>query len=162
MLTHGFPIELARQPHHTRSNTVSQHGYYLEDLSIGMTSSYEKTISSEDINTFAAVTGDTNPVHLDEAYAATTMFKARIAHGMLSAGLISTVLGTQLPGPGCIYLDQQIKFRAPVYINDTVVATVTVEDIDPRRRRVSLKTQCFVNEKLVADGSASMMVDKRG
>ncbi|WP_443631908.1 MaoC family dehydratase [Candidatus Njordibacter sp. Uisw_056] len=141
---------------------ADQHGYYLEDLSIGMTSSFEKTITDKDIQAFAAITGDTNPVHLDDEYAATTPFKARIAHGMMSAGLISTVLGTQLPGPGCIYLDQQIKFRAPVFIQDTVVATVTVEEINQRRGRVTLKTQCFVNDKLVADGTASMMVDKKG
>ena len=139
----------------------NQHGYYLEDLTIGMESSYHKTITETDIDAFAALTGDTNPVHLDSEYAATTPFKARIAHGMLSAGLISTVLGTQLPGPGCIYLEQQIKFKAPVFIGDTLVATVTVEDINQRRGRVSLKTQCFVNTKLVADGTASMMVDKK-
>ncbi|MGY8833734.1 MAG: MaoC family dehydratase [Pseudomonadales bacterium] len=126
-----------------------------------MESSYQKTITETDIDAFAALTGDTNPVHLDSEYAATTPFKARIAHGMLSAGLISTVLGTQLPGPGCIYLEQQIKFKAPVFIGDTLVATVTVEDINQRRGRVSLKTQCFVNTKLVADGTASMMVDKK-
>ena len=139
----------------------NQHGYYLEDLTIGMESSYQKTITETDIDAFAALTGDTNPVHLDSEYAATTPFKARIAHGMLSAGLISTVLGTQLPGPGCIYLEQQIKFKAPVFIGDTLVATVTVEDINQRRGRVNLKTQCFVNTKLVADGTASMMVDKK-
>ena len=139
----------------------NQRGYYLEDLTIGMESSYQKTITETDIDAFAALTGDTNPVHLDSEYAATTPFKARIAHGMLSAGLISTVLGTQLPGPGCIYLEQQIKFKAPVFIGDTLVATVTVEDINQRRGRVSLKTQCFVNTKLVVDGTASMMVDKK-
>ena len=139
----------------------NQHGYYLEDLTIGMESSYQKTITETDIDAFAALTGDTNPVHLDSEYAAITPFKARIAHGMLSAGLISTVLGTQLPGPGCIYLEQQIKFKAPVFIGDTLVATVTVEDINQRRGRVSLKTQCFVNTKLIADGTASMMVDKK-
>ena len=139
----------------------NQHGYYLEDLTIGMESSYQKTITETDIDAFAALTGDTNPVHLDSEYAATTPFKARIAHGMLSAGLISTVLGTQLPGPGCIYLEQQIKFKAPVFIGDTLLATVTVEDINQRRGRVSLKTQCFVNTKIVADGTASMMVDKK-
>jgi len=139
----------------------NQHGYYIEDLTIGMESSYQKTITETDIDAFAALTGDTNPVHLDSEYAATTPFKARIAHGMLSAGLISTVLGTQLPGPGCIYLEQQIKFKAPVFIGDTLVATVTVADINQRRGRVSLKTQCFVNTKLVADGTASMMVDKK-
>jgi len=161
MLTHGFHEELMRQILKEK-NVVHQHGYYLEDLSIGMTSSFEKTITDKDIQAFAAITGDTNPVHLDDEYAATTPFKARIAHGMMSAGLISTVLGTQLPGPGCIYLDQKIKFRAPVFIQDTVVATVTVEDINQRRGRVTLKTQCFVNDKLVADGIASMMVDKKG
>ena len=139
----------------------NQHGYYLEDLTIGMESSYQKTITETDIDAFAALTGDTNPVHLDSEYAAITPFKARIAHGMLSASLISTVLGTQLPGQGCIYLEQQIKFKAPVFIGDTLVATVTVEDINQRRGRVSLKTQCFVNTKLVADGTASMMVDKK-
>ena len=139
----------------------NQHGYYLEDLTIGMESSYQKTITETDIDAFAALTGDTNPVHLDSEYAAITPFKARIAHGMLSAGLISTVLGTQLPGPGCIYLEQQIKFKAPVFIGDTLMATVTVEDINQRRSRVSLKTQCFVNTKLVVDGTASMMVDKK-
>ena len=126
-----------------------------------MESSYQKTITETDIDAFAALTGDTNPVHLDSEYAAITPFKARIAHGMLSAGLISTVLGTQLPGPGCIYLEQQIKFKAPVFIGDTLVATVTVEDINQRRGRVSLKTQCFVNTKLVVDGTASMIVDKK-
>lgn len=161
MLTHGFHEELMRQILKEK-NVADQHGYYLEDLSIGMTSSFEKTITDKDIQAFAAITGDTNPVHLDDEYAATTPFKARIAHGMMSAGLISTVLGTQLPGPGCIYLDQQIKFRAPVFIQDTVVATVTVEEINQRRGRVTLKTQCFVNDKLVADGTASMMVDKKG
>ena len=161
MLTHGFHEELMRQILKEK-NVADQHGYYLEDLSIGMTSSFEKTITDKDIQAFAAITGDTNPVHLDDEYAATTPFKARIAHGMMSAGLISTVLGTRLPGPGCIYLDQQIKFRAPVFIQDTVVATVTVEEINQRRGRVTLKTQCFVNDKLVADGTASMMVDKKG
>ena len=160
MLTQGFHEELTRQLL-KEQHVTNQHGYYLEDLSIGMVSSYKKTITAKDIEAFAAVTGDSNPVHLDADYAATTPFKARIAHGMMSAGLISTVLGTQLPGPGCIYLDQQIKFRAPVFIGDTVVATVTVEEINQRRGRVSLKTQCFVKDKLVADGTASMMVDKK-
>lgn len=160
MLTQGFHEELTRQLL-KEQHVTNQHGYYLEDLSIGMVSSYKKTITAKDIEAFAEVTGDSNPVHLDADYAATTPFKARIAHGMMSAGLISTVLGTQLPGPGCIYLDQQIKFRAPVFIDDTVVATVTVEEINQRRGRVSLKTQCFVKDKLVADGTASMMVDKK-
>ncbi len=160
MLTNEYQRELIRLKL-MEPIVDNKHGYYVEDLSEGMTSSYEKTVTAKDIEAFAQITGDTNPVHLDETYAKTTPFKARIAHGMLSASLISTVLGTQLPGPGCIYLDQQIKFKAPVYIGDTVVATVSVEEINTRRSKVTLKTQCLVNGKVVADGMASMMVDKR-
>jgi 3-hydroxybutyryl-CoA dehydratase len=160
MLTNEYQRELIRLKL-MEPIVDNKHGYYVEDLSEGMTSSYEKTVTAKDIEAFAQITGDTNPVHLDETYAKTTPFKARIAHGMLSASLISTVLGTQLPGPGCIYLDQQIKFKAPVYIGDTVVATVSVEEINTRRGKVTLKTQCLVNGKVVADGMASMMVDKR-
>ena len=160
MLTNEYQRELIRLKL-MEPIVDNKHGYYVEDLSEGMTSSYEKTVTAKDIEAFAQITGDTNPVHLDETYAKTTPFKARIAHGMLSASLISTVLGTQLPGPGCIYLDQQIKFKAPVYIGDTVVATVSVEEINTRRGKATLKTQCFVNGKVVADGMASMMVDKR-
>ena len=139
-----------------------QHGYYLEELEVGMQSSYEKQITAQDIDTFAALTGDTNPIHLDEDYAAQTPFKQRIAHGMLNGGLISTVLGTQLPGPGCIYVEQQMRFKAPVMIGDTIEARVTVEEIDERRRRVKLKTECLVGDKVVTTGSATMMVDKKG
>lgn len=138
-----------------------EHGYYLQDLSLGMTSSYDKQITATDIDTFAQLTGDTNPIHLDENYAAQTAFKQRIAHGMLSGGLISTVLGTQLPGPGCIYLEQQFRFKAPVMIGDTVTAQVCIEEIDTRRRRVKLKTECLVNGKVVTTGSAVMMVDNK-
>lgn len=139
-----------------------QHGYYLEELEVGMQSSYEKQITAQDIDTFAALTGDTNPIHLDAEYAAQTPFKQRIAHGMLNGGLISTVLGTQLPGPGCIYVEQQMRFKAPVMIGDTIEARVTVEEIDERRRRVKLKTECLVGDKVVTTGSATMMVDKKG
>lgn len=139
-----------------------QHGYYLEELEVGMQSSYEKQITVQDIDTFAELTGDTNPIHLDEDYAAQTPFKQRIAHGMLNGGLISTVLGTQLPGPGCIYVEQQMRFKAPVMIGDTIEARVTVEEIDERRRRVKLKTECLVGDKVVTTGSATMMVDKIG
>ncbi|WP_261841237.1 MaoC family dehydratase [Aliamphritea ceti] len=138
------------------------HGYYLEDLEVGMSDSYEKTISEADVNLFAELSGDTNPVHLDEEYAASTPFKQRIVHGMFCGALISTVAGTKLPGPGCIYLDQQIKFKAPVLIGDTAKATGTIEEIDQRRRRVKMRTDVHVGEKLVATGYALLMVDKRG
>lgn len=137
------------------------HGFYLEDLEIGQSASYAKTITEADVILFAGISGDDNPIHINAEYAATTMFKKRIVHGMFSAGLISAVLGTRLPGPGAIYIDQQIKFKAPVYIGDTVTATATVIEIDEQRRRVKLATQCSVNGKVVAEGVATNMVDRR-
>lgn len=138
------------------------HGYYLEDLEIGMSDSYAKTISESDVYLFAGISGDNNPVHINEEYAQTTMFKKRIVHGMLSAALISTVAGTRLPGPGCIYIDQSMKFKAPVYIGDTVKATLTITEIDQQKRRVKARTDVTVGETLVATGEATFMVDRRG
>lgn len=137
------------------------HGYYLEDLDVGMSDSFAKTITDADVCIFAGVSGDTNPVHINEEYAQTTMFGKRIVHGMFSAALISTVAGTKLPGPGAIYVDQSIKFKAPVFIGDTANATITVTDVDTRRKRVKCKTEVHVGEKLVAVGEATFMVDKR-
>ena len=137
------------------------HGYYLEDLEVGMSESYAKTISESDVYLFAGVSGDNNPVHINEEYAQTTMFKKRIVHGMFSAALISTVAGTRLPGPGCIYIDQQIKFKAPVFIGDTAKATITVTEIDEARRRIKARTDVTVGDKVVATGEATFMVDKR-
>lgn len=137
------------------------HGYYLEDLEVGMSDTFAKTIADADVCLFAGISGDTNPIHINDDYAKTTPFEKRIVHGMFSAALISTVAGTKLPGPGAIYIDQQIKFRAPVFIGDTAKATVTVEEIDTRRKRVKCKTDVHVGEKLVATGSATFMVDKR-
>jgi 3-hydroxybutyryl-CoA dehydratase len=137
------------------------HGYYLEDLEVGMSDSFAKTITDADVCLFAGISGDTNPVHINDDYAKTTMFEKRIVHGMFSAALISTVAGTKLPGPGAIYVDQSLKFRAPVFIGDTAKATLTVTDIDQRRRRVKCKTDVHVGDKLVAAGEATFMVDKR-
>lgn len=137
-------------------------GYFFEDLAVGMEASYAKTINNEDVLAFAELSGDTNPVHLDDAYAAGTMFKQRIAHGFLTGSLISTVLGTKLPGPGCIYLSQSLKFRAPVHIGDEVVATAKITSLDPDKARAVLATQCAVNGKSVLDGEAVMMVPRRG
>lgn len=137
------------------------HGYYLEDLSVGMSASYTRTVTETDVVQFAAVSGDDNPVHLNVPYAEQTRFKQRIAHGMLSAAYISAVLGTKLPGPGAIYIDQQISFKAPVHIGDTVTAKATVKEIDEKRRRVILETVCLVNDKVVAEGVATNMVDRR-
>lgn len=146
----------------TRDPAKEFAGYFLEDLSVGMGAVYAKTITDADIVLFAGVTGDNNPVHLNDEYARTTMFKGRIAHGMLSAGFISAVLGTKLPGPGCIYINQSLKFKAPVRVGDTVTTRVTITDIVSEKRRVTLKTECFVGETVVVDGEATVMVPTRG
>lgn len=137
------------------------HGYYLEDLSVGMSDVYAKTVTEADIVMFAGVSGDTNPVHLNQLFAEDTLFKGRIAHGMLSASFISTVLGTRLPGPGSIYISQNLRFRAPVKAGDTVVARATVQEIHEERRRVVLSTVCAVGERVVIDGEATVMVANR-
>ncbi|PWR23560.1 MaoC family dehydratase [Zavarzinia compransoris] len=140
---------------------MSQVGLYFEDLSIGQSATFGKTVSEADILMFAGVSGDTNPVHLDAEYAANTPFKERIAHGMLSAGLISAVLGTRLPGPGAVYVGQTLKFRAPVKIGDTVTARAEVIELEPSKRRVVLRTQCLIKGKVVVDGEATVMVPGR-
>lgn len=138
-----------------------RHGYYLEDLSVGMTATYAKTVTDADIVLFAGITGDSNPVHLDQEFAKQTMFEGRIAHGMLTASFISTVLGTKLPGPGCIYLSQNLKFKAPVRIGDTVRARVTVTEIDEERGRVTVETACRVGDRVVIEGEAKLKVARR-
>jgi 3-hydroxybutyryl-CoA dehydratase len=139
----------------------SKHGYYFEDLSVGMSASYTRTITDKDIRQFAEVSGDTNPVHLDEEFAASTRFKKRIAHGMLSGSYISTVVGTKLPGPGCLYVSQTLNFRAPVYIGDEVTATVTVTELNERRGYVTLSTVCSVGDTDVIRGEAMILVPKQ-
>jgi 3-hydroxybutyryl-CoA dehydratase len=135
--------------------------YFFEDLEIGLESSFAKTISEADIIAFAEVSGDRNPVHLDEEYAAQTKFKTRIAHGMLTAGLLSAVCGMQLPGPGAIYVSQTLNFRGPVKIGDRVVAAVKVAELIPEKRRVRLDCTCTVEGNLVLEGEAILMVPRR-
>ncbi len=139
----------------------AQNGYDIEDLQPGMSAHLAKTVTDSDIVLFAGVTTDTNPVHLDEEFAKTTAFGGRIAHGMLSVGFISAVLGTRLPGPGTIYLGQTLKFKAPVRPGDTVTATVTVKEIIPEKKRVILETVCTVHGKPVIEGEATMMCTSR-
>ena len=136
-------------------------GVFFEDMTVGQTASFAKTVTEADILLFAAVSGDTNPVHINAEAAAQTMFKERIAHGMLSASFISTVLGTRLPGPGTIYLAQNLKFRAPVKIGQTVTATVEVTALDPAKKRATLKTTCTVGGSPVVEGEATVMVPSR-
>lgn len=137
------------------------HGLYFEDLEIGMTAVLSRTITESDIVLFAGVTGDTNPVHLDAVYAEQTLFKGRVAHGVLAAGLISAVLGTKLPGAGSIYTDQKLKFLAPIRIGDRVIARVTVKELRPAKRRVVFDTRCLVGEKVVVEGEATLVVESR-
>jgi len=136
-------------------------GLFFEDLAPGQSASFAKTVTDADIVLFAGVSGDTNPVHIDAEYAAGTMFKGRIAHGMLTAALVSAVLGTRLPGPGCIYLSQTLRFKAPVRIGDTVTATVEVTALDAEKKRATLRTVATVAGKPVMEGEAVVMVPAR-
>ena len=140
---------------------MSDYGYALEDLEIGMSASFAKTITDADILMFAGVSGDTNPVHLNEEFAGATPFKGRIAHGMLTASLISTALGTKLPGAGCVYLSQTMKFLAPVRAGETVRAVVTVKEIEQEKRRVTLDTICRVGGQDVMIGEAKLVIPAR-
>lgn len=136
-------------------------GCFFEDLSVGQKASFGKTITEADIVLFAAVTGDTNPMHLNDEYARTSIFGERIAHGMLAAGLITKVMGTQLPGPGTIYLSQSLRFRRPVRIGDTVTATVEITELNPEKHRVKLSTVCCVKGEPVLEGEALVTVPSR-
>jgi 3-hydroxybutyryl-CoA dehydratase len=137
-------------------------GVFFEDLEVGQSASIGKTISEADILMYAAVSMDTNPVHLNAEAAAQSQFKERIAHGMLTAGLISAVLGTKLPGPGSIYLGQTLRFRRPVKIGDTVTATCEVTALDAERKQATLRTVCTVGGKVVIEGEAVVLPPSRG
>ena len=146
----------------TMTNPMDQlHGYYFEDLEEGMTDIFAKTITDADIITFAGISGDTNPVHLNHEFASETIFEGRIAHGMLSAGFISTIFGTIMPGRGSIYMSQNLKFTAPVRHGDLVRAIVEVVDITHAKKRVLFNTRCFVGDTMVVDGDALIMVPSR-
>jgi 3-hydroxybutyryl-CoA dehydratase len=134
---------------------------YFEDLSVGMTEQLSKTVASSDVVGFAEVTGDRNPIHLSEHFAAKTPFGTRIAHGLYTASLISAVLGTRLPGPGAIYISQTLNFRAPVKIGDTVEVKVTVAELIPEKFRARLTCACSVDGEPVLDGEAWVKVPSK-
>ena len=136
-------------------------GFFFDELTVGQTAEMSRVVGAADIEAFAEVSGDNNPVHLDEAYAKATTFGERIAHGMLSASYISAILGTRLPGPGCIYLSQSLRFRRPVKIGDLVVARVVVKTLDDARGHVTLETACEVAGKTVVDGEALVIAPRR-
>jgi 3-hydroxybutyryl-CoA dehydratase len=129
-------------------------GYDIEDLKVGMQASFTKTITDADITMFVGVSGDNNAIHIDDEFAATTPFKGRIAHGILTASIISAAIANRLPGPGVIYMGQNLRFKAPVRPGETVRATVTVTEIDLVKKRVTLSTVCTVKDKVVIDGDA--------
>lgn len=133
----------------------------IEDLEVGMMRHITKEITDRDIELFAEVSTDRNPVHLDDDYAQDTIFGGRIAHGMLTAGLVSAVIGEQLPGHGTIYMGQNLKFLAPVRPGDVVRAEVTVMEIDHSKRRVTLKTECLVEGKPVLKGEATVLAPSK-
>jgi 3-hydroxybutyryl-CoA dehydratase len=142
-------------------NVAARRVYYFEDLELGMDASFAKTVSAADIQAFAEITGDWNPVHLDADFAAKTVFRQPIAHGMLTAGYISAVFGSELPGPGAIYVSQTLNFRAPVRVGDLVVAKVRVMELYPAKRRVRFECVCTVDDKVVLEGEAVLLVPAR-
>ena len=133
----------------------------IEDIEMGMSRYLQKVVTDDDIEMFAQISTDHNPVHLDDDYAQDTIFEGRIAHGMLTAGLISAVIGEQLPGHGTVYLGQSLKFLAPVRPGDLVHAEVTVTDIDPAKRRVRMDCACRVDGKKVLVGEATVLAPSR-
>jgi 3-hydroxybutyryl-CoA dehydratase len=142
-------------------NVAARRFYYYEDLELGMEASLAKTVAAPDILAFAEITGDWNPVHLDADFAAKTVFREPIAHGMLTAGYISAVFGSAMPGPGAIYVSQTLNFRAPVKVGDRVVASVRVMELYPAKRRVRFDCACVVDGRTVLEGEAVLLVPGR-
>lgn len=136
-------------------------GLCFEDVDLGMEETFTKTVTAEDIDMFATVSGDYNPFHMDETFAASTAFGGRIAHGLLVASYFSTILGTKLPGPGSVYVSQSLKFRAPVHIGDTVVARARVVSKNDEKFRVTLECEGTVNGESVLDGEAVVRIPSR-
>jgi 3-hydroxybutyryl-CoA dehydratase len=134
---------------------------YFEDLSVGMRESYRKQVKASDVVGFAELSGDRNPIHLSEHFAAKTPFGGRIAHGLYTASLISAVIGTRLPGPGAIYISQTLRFLAPVRIGDTVEASVEIVELTEKGRRGKLKCECRVGDIVVLEGEAEVKVPAR-
>ena len=140
---------------------AAKHGLWLEDLTVGRFAERVHTVTDGDLHAFAELSGDTNPLHLDEAFAETTPFKGRVAHGMLSGAYISAVLGTELPGPGAIYVLQTLEFKRPVRIGDAITTRVEITAIDQARGRVTLRTGCQVAGRHVVEGEAVVLVARR-
>ena len=154
-------LEQAKEAKRVKEANAKLHGLYFEDLKEGMQDAYAKTITDADVITFAGISGDTNPVHLNHEFASETMFEGQVAHGMLTASFISTVIGTKLPGPGCIYVSQNLRFKAPVKVGETVTAECTVTKMIPEKRMIEMSTICSVAGKPVLEGLATVLVPSR-
>ena len=133
----------------------------IEKIEIGMEVSYSQTIMDADIKAFSGISGDKNPVHMSDEYAEKSRFKKRIAHGLMSASYFSALFGTKIPGEGCVYVSQSLQFKRPVYLDDTVTATVVVKAVDLKKRRVFFRTMCKVKNKIVIDGEAELFVPQK-
>jgi 3-hydroxybutyryl-CoA dehydratase len=130
----------------------------INDIEIGMSASYSQTITESDIKAFAGISGDRNPVHVDQVYAENSRYKRRIAHGMISSSFFSALFGTKLPGEGCVYVSQSLDFKRPVYIGDTVIARVVVKSIDIDKKRIFFDTTCKVKNRIVISGEAEIYI----
>lgn len=137
------------------------YGYFYEDMKVGMSAIYSRTITDADVVSFASISGDTNPIHLSEDFAKDTMFGSPIAHGMLTASFFSTIIGTKLPGPGCIYVSQSLRFKGPVRAHDTINARATVTDLNDEKDRITLWCESFIGDTVVLEGEAVIQVPRR-
>ena len=132
--------------------------YKIEDLVIGMSASYSQTITDADVKSYAALSGDRNPIHMDDEYSEKSRYGKRIAHGMISSSFFSALFGTKLPGAGCVYISQSLKFRKPVYIGDTVTAVIEVTNVNIEGKRVAFNTYCTVSGRKVITGEAEIYI----
>ena len=135
-------------------------GLTIEQIEVGMRVAYSHTVTDADVKSYAGLSGDNNPVHMSDEYAANSRFGARIAHGLYSVGFFSALFGTRLPGPGCVYMSQNLRFRYPVFLGDTVVAEVSVTSVDAVKRRVFFNTVCTVKGRAVIKGEAEIYIPK--
>ena len=142
----------------TMNDNFVTNSYGINDLEIGESAAYSQTITDADIKAFAGISGDNNPVHMDDEYASNSRYKKRIAHGLLSASFFSALFGTKLPGYGCVYVSQNLNFKRPIYLGDTVVAKITVISIDYDKKRVKFETTCTVRKKIVIEGFAEIFI----
>lgn len=144
----------------TAINGYNFGGLSIDQIEIGMQAFYSHTITDADVKAYAGLSGDNNPVHMSDEYAEKSRFKARIAHGLFSAGFFSALFGTRLPGPGCVYLSQALRFKKPVYLGDTVVAQVCVTGINVDKKTITFDTLCTVKGKVVIEGEADIYIPR--